>query len=156
MPKEELLEALRPVLETVAALDLKAPGAAEALESRFPADGEALAPIRRLVREGVKAGWLADRESGGVRFSRLCKAGPDTLGLSIDVVHMRAPGPGHTHPNGEVDLCFPVEGQPTFDGRSAAWTVYPPDSWHVPSVADGVMDILYFLPDGAIRFEERP
>ena len=156
MSREQLLTALRPVLQTVAALDLKDEGAAQALGSRYPADGEVLSQLRNLVRQGVKEGWLADREAGGVRFSRLAKAGPDTFGLSIDVVHMNAPGPGHTHPNGEVDLCFPVEGQPTFDGRSAAWTVYPQGSWHVPSVQDGVMDILYFLPEGAISFEDKP
>ena len=57
-----------------------------------------------------------------------------------------------THPNGEVDLCFTVDGNPTFDGNAPGWTVYEPGSWHVPSVADGVMDILYFLPGGAIKF----
>ena len=69
---------------------------------------------------------------------------------------MSAPGPGHTHPNGEIDLCFAVDGAPTFDGHPPGWTVYPPGSWHVPTVAGGVMDILYFLPGGAIRFEPQP
>ena len=43
-----------------------------------------------------------------------------------------------------------------FDGHAEGWTVYPSGSWHVPSVAGGVMDILYFLPGGAIRFEADP
>jgi hypothetical protein len=34
--------------------------------------------------------------------------------------------------------------------------VYPPKSWHVPTVEHGVMDILYFLPGGAITFEPKP
>ncbi|HJL17019.1 MAG TPA: DUF4863 family protein, partial [Sandaracinaceae bacterium LLY-WYZ-13_1] len=75
---------------------------------------------------------------------------------SIDCVHMDRPGPGHTHPNGEIDLCFAVRGEPTFDGHPPGWTVYPPGSWHVPTVEGGVMDILYFLPGGAIRFEPNP
>ena len=33
-------------------------------------------------------------------------------------------GASHTHPNGEIDLSFPVEGQPRFDGRPAGWIVY--------------------------------
>ncbi len=69
---------------------------------------------------------------------------------------MKGVGPGHTHERGEVDLCFVVDGDPRFDGNPAGWTVYPPGSWHRPTVTGGAMDILYFLPDGAIRFEERP
>jgi hypothetical protein len=69
---------------------------------------------------------------------------------------MAKPGPGHTHPNGEIDLCFAVSGAPRFDGNAPGWTVYPPNSWHVPTVEGGVMDILYFLPGGAIRFEPKP
>ena len=55
-----------------------------------------------------------------------------------------------------MDLCFALDGDPTFDGNPPGWTVYGPESWHVPTVADGTMAILYFLPGGAIRFEERP
>lgn len=156
MSRETLIKALRPVFDAVAELDLHDPEAAAKLEARLPLDGEVVQGLRNLVREGVTAGWLCDREHEGVRFCRLTKANEGTRGFSVDVVHMKAPGPGHTHPNGEVDLCFGVEGEPTFDGRAPGWTVYPPGSWHVPSVNGGVMDILYLLPEGAIQFGPRP
>ncbi|MEC7947559.1 MAG: DUF4863 family protein, partial [Myxococcota bacterium] len=94
--------------------------------------------------------------AGGVRFGRLTKATTASRGFSIDAVDMNGPGPGHVHPNGEVDLCFALDGAPTFDGNPPGWTSYAPGSWHVPTVAGGRMAILYFLPDGAIRFGPRP
>lgn len=152
--RDELLTALAPILDAVQGLDLSRPDdARHILEQKFPMDGPVLRSARALLREGVKAGWLCDRENGGVRFSRVKKSGG--ADLSIDAVHMSTPGPGHTHPNGEVDLCFAVSGAPRFDGRPEGWTVYPPGSWHVPTVDDGVMDILYFLPGGAIQFGPR-
>lgn len=152
MSREALLEALVPVCRFIAALDLSASDAAARLEASFPVQGEAMRGVRTLVRRGVEAGWLCDRENAGVRFSRLAKAGDATAGFSIDAVHMNGPGPGHVHPHGEVDLSFAVSGDATFDGRPPGWTVYPSASWHVPTVAGGVMDILYFLPGGAIAF----
>jgi len=153
-----LLDKLQPFLKFVAELDLNdTESALTRLEEAFPVGGPAVEEIGRLLREGVSSGELCDRENAGARFSRLKKAAADTPGdISIDLVHMSAPGPGHTHPNGEVDLCFAVEGTPTFDGRAPGWTVYPRGSWHVPTVSGGVMDIIYFLPDGAIRFEPKP
>lgn len=152
--RETFLEALAPVLAVVANVDPAAPGAAERLAEALPLDGEVLTRVRALMRAGVEAGWLCDREAGGVRFSRVQKSVEG--GLSIDAVHMSAPGPGHLHPNGEIDLCFAVSGAPTFDGRAPGWTVYGPGSWHVPTVAGGVMDILYFLPGGAMEFMAAP
>jgi hypothetical protein len=87
-----------------------------------------------------------------VRFSRVQKAA-DAAAFSVDAVHMSWVGAGHTHPNGEFDLCFVVEGEPSFDLQPEGWTVYGKDTWHEPTVRGGVMDILYFLPGGAIRFE---
>lgn len=156
--RDALLEKLQPVMTLVSGLDLSDPAVAIArLDEEFPPSGERVGEIGRLLRAGIEAGELCDRENGGARFSRLKKASKDAAGdLSIELVHMSTPGPGHTHPNGEVDLCFAVEGEPTFDGRAPGWTVYPKSSWHVPTVAGGVMDIIYFLPDGAIRFEPKP
>ena len=148
---DRLNAALAPVLEVVQRIDPADPEARARLEEALPLDGPALTALRAVVREGVEARWLAERENAGVRFGRVRKASSDD-DLSIDCVHMDGPGPGHTHPNGEIDLCFAVSGDPTFDGHPPGWTVYPPGSWHVPTVAGGVMDILYFLPGGAIRF----
>lgn len=154
-PRDDLLSALAPLKDAIAALDLTRPAEARrTLEERFPIDGSVVRAVRALVREGVSAGWLCDREGAGVRFSRVKKSVDGDL--SVDAVHMRGPGPGHVHPQGEVDLCFAVEGAPRFDGNAPGWTVYAPGSWHVPTVEDGVMDILYFLPAGAITFGPRP
>jgi hypothetical protein len=156
MSLELFLARLSPVLAFARSLDVNDPSAAKAaLDVAFPMDGDAMVELRALVRRGVEERWLAEREAGGVRFSRPRKA-QDAGDVSVDVVHMDRPGPGHTHPNGEIDLCFAVSGEPRFDGAPEGWTVYPPGSWHVPTVEGGVMDIVYFLPAGAIRFEPKP
>jgi hypothetical protein len=155
--RETLIQALEPVLAVVKTVDPAAPDALARLNAALPLAGETLQSLKALVRSGVDAGWLCDREAGGVRFSRVAKTShPATNPLSIDAVHMSTPGPGHAHPNGEIDLCFAVSGSPTFDGNAPGWTVYEPGSWHIPTVADGAMDILYFLPGGAIAFGPRP
>ena len=151
MTADALRKALAPVLTTLGKIDPSAPGAIDTLNGLLPIDGPAITEVRTLLRGAIAAGAVADREAGGIRFSRLQKAnGPDEL--SIDVVHMDRPGPGHTHPNGEIDLCFAVSGDPRFDGRLEGWTVYAAGTWHIPTVAGGAMDILYFLPGGAIEF----
>lgn len=152
---DRLEAALAPLLEVIRTIDPADPDAREQLEARLPFDSEDVRALAAVVREGVADGWLASRQNAGIRFGRVRKAADDA-DLSIDCVHMDRPGPGHTHPKGEIDLCFAVEGKPTFDGRPPGWTVYPPGSWHVPTVAGGVMDILYFLPAGAIVFEPSP
>lgn len=152
----ELLAALQPVLEHLRGLDLSAPGAAASLAAALPLDGSDLAPVHTLVELGLEEGWLCPREADGLRFGRLAKATAATGGFAIDAVDMQGPGPGHTHPQGEVDLCLPVSGSPRFDGQAPGWTVYGPGSWHVPTVTGGRMVILYFLPDGEIRFEGSP
>ena len=152
--KAALLAALAPILEAVRGIDSKDPAAALALARRFPLDGPELRRVRALVREGVEARWLCEREAGAVRYSRVLKS--EGGGLSIDAVHMSTEGGAHTHPGGEIDLCFAVSGAPRFDGRPEGWTVYAPNTWHVPTVQGGAMDILYFLPGGAIAFGPKP
>lgn len=155
--RASLLAALEPILQRVEALDLSDPGAARAtLAHAFPADGPLLTDIRARVEAGLQEGWLCPYENGPVRYGRVAKAGRDHPSLGVDAVHMHTAGPGHTHPQGEVDLCFALDGAPTFDGNPPGWTVYPPGSWHEPTVAGGTMGILYFLPGGAITFEARP
>lgn len=153
--REALLYAIEPVLNAVRGVNIDDPDdALRLLNHYYPLHGHALTELRKLVRAGVEAGWLCDREANGVRYCRLSK--PTDLAtkpFSIDVVHMNdVVGPGHEHGLGEVDLCFPVSGEPLFDGRPPGWTVYPSGSWHEPTVTGGAMDILYFLPNGAIRF----
>jgi len=156
MSMNSLLDALAPILPILKAVDLSDPGAAAALNARLPIGGADLAAISALVTDGIAAGWLCPRDGGSLTYGRAAKAGEATRGFGIYTVDMTGPGPGHTHPNGEIDLCFALEGAPTFDGNPPGWTVYPAGSWHVPTVRDGRMGILYFLPDGAIRFERSP
>lgn len=156
--KNALLEALQPLMQLIAAMPSGARQPAQAvaaLNAACPPGSAQFIKLKALVREGVEQRWLCDRENEGVRFSRVLKA-PTPDAFSIDAVHMSGPGAGHTHPNGEFDLCFAVSGQPRFDGQPEGWVVFAPGSWHVPTVSAGAMDILYFLPGGAIRFEPKP
>ncbi len=151
---QDFLDALAPLLTALNETQVTAPDAAAKLGARFPLSSPEVQRVKALMREGVVAKWLCDRENEGVRYSRVKKSQDGSL--SIDAVHMSGPGMAHTHPGGEFDLCFAVEGQPTFDGRPEGWTVYAPGSWHVPTVQGGVMDILYFLPAGAMKFGPQP
>ena len=123
------------------------------LNERFsPASGEFQA-LARACEDGVREGWLAEREAGGIRYGRVIKAGPETHGFSVDVVEMdNVKGPHHRHPNGEVDMIVPQGGEAEFDGHGEGWVVYPPDSAHHPTVAGGKAIVLYLLPEGAIEF----
>lgn len=149
---QELQDALSPIIEFLDGLDPADSTAAVTLNEKFPVGSEALQALATLFEKGVGEGWLCDRDGGpGVTYSRVAKK----LGsseFSIDAVRMDRPGPGHTHPKGEFDLCFAVAGSPQFDEQEPGWTVYPPNSWHVPTVSGGTMNILYFLPGGAIAF----
>jgi hypothetical protein len=149
-----LLEALEPILVVAVSLNPADSAAEQFLNKEFAGDGKLLTRVRSILRDGIQNGALCDREAGGVRYSRLRKAHGNEL--SIDVVHMSGPGSAHLHPRGEIDLCFSVTGTPLFDGRQPGWVVYPPNTWHMPTVTGGAMDILYFLPGGAIQFGPRP
>ncbi len=123
------------------------------LNQRFPANGTVVAEIAAACRTGSAAGWLCNREQGGIRFGRVAKPSPELHGYSIDVVDMNeVAGPHHAHPNGEVDLIMPTEGDARFDGRGAGWLVYPAGSSHRPTVSGGRAFVLYLLPGGAIEF----
>lgn len=156
MSMNALLSALEPIIKTLKTIDLDDSNAQRRLNERYPLDGTDLVAVTALVKEGIEAGWLCPRSGGGLRYGRAAKSSPATCDFGIDTVDMSGAGPGHTHPTGEIDLCIPLEGTPTFDGNPPGWTVYPSGSWHVPTVSGGRMGILYFLPEGAIRFEPNP
>jgi hypothetical protein len=104
-------------------------------------------------RAGAAAGWLCQHESGGIRHGRIFKPADDLHAFSVDVVDMTdIAGPHHVHPEGEIDLVLPVEGEPRFDGQPAGWLVCPPGSAHRPTVTGGRARVLYLLPQGAIHF----
>ena len=109
--------------------------------------------LKAACQVGVAEGWLCEREGGGIRYGRIFKPADDLHGFSVDVVDMQdVVGPHHSHPNGEIDLIMPIEGEAQFDGRPAGWCVYPPGSAHKPTVTQGRALVLYLLPQGAIQF----
>ncbi len=109
--------------------------------------------LKAACEAGVAAGWLCDREGGGIRYGRIFKPADDLHGFSVDVVDMAdIAGPHHTHPNGEIDLIMPIDGDATFDDRPAGWLVCPPGSAHRPTVRHGRALVLYLLPQGRIDF----
>ena len=112
--------------------------------------------LKAACEAGVAAGWLCHREGGGIRYGRIFKPADDLHGFSVDVVDMAdIAGPHHAHPNGEIDLIMPTEGDARFDGRPAGWLVCPPGSAHRPTVSQGRALVLYLLPQGAIQFTEQ-
>ncbi len=111
------------------------------------------AAISAACAAGVAEGWLCNREGGGIRYGRIFKPDAGLDGFSVDVVDMEnIAGPHHSHPNGEIDLLMPLQGDALFDGRPAGWVVYPPGSAHRPTVTQGRALVLYLLPAGDIHF----
>lgn len=111
------------------------------------------ASLKSACEAGVAAGWLCNREAGGMRYGRIFKPAEDLHGFSVDVVEMQdIAGPHHVHPHGEIDLVMPQGSDARFDGRPAGWVVMPPGSAHSPTVTGGRALVLYLLPQGAIEF----
>ena len=132
----------------------------EALEGELnramPQGSSTYEQLFSACRAAVQAGWMCNREAGGIKFGRVVKQGPDTHGFSVDVVDMdQVVGPHHSHPNGEIDLIMPLSPNAKFDGRGAGWRVYGPGSAHSPTVSEGRALVLYLLPDGKIDFTQR-
>ncbi len=136
-------------------VELTDPAAARAeLLGRLDPAGERGLAIAAELERLYTAGEIATRGELPVKWSRVAKAGDETLGFSLDAVVMTGPGPRHRHPQGEANFCVALEGSPTFEGQPPGWVVLPPDSTHVPTVAGGTMLIVYLLPQGAIEFLE--
>jgi len=148
-----MLDTFQPLLRAAQGLDLSSPATARAeLGRRFDPGAPAALALNRALVALLAEGKLAERGELPVKYGRVAKAGAPSLDFSIDVVHMNGAGPRHRHPNGEVNYCLALDGQPTFDGHPPGWVVFPPDSAHVPTVAGGTMLIVYLLPQGAIEF----
>ncbi|HSI56423.1 MAG TPA: DUF4863 family protein [Ideonella sp.] len=129
-----------------AQLDLK-------LNREFGAGSEVYQALKETCQAGVAQGWLCEREGGGIQYGRIFKPSPELHGFSVDVVDMAdIAGPHHSHPNGEIDLVMPIDGEALFDGRPAGWLVCPPGSAHRPTVSQGRALVLYLLPEGRIEF----
>ncbi|OYV01868.1 MAG: DUF4863 domain-containing protein [Burkholderiales bacterium PBB5] len=129
------------------------------LNAQHGAGSASFSALQQACEAGVAAGWLCDREGGGIRYGRVFKPADDLHGFSVDVVDMAdIAGPHHTHPLGEIDLVMPLADSPQarFDGRGAGWLVYPPGSAHRPTVSQGRALVLYLLPQGRIDFTPAP
>lgn len=123
------------------------------LNRKFSPDGALYQSVFDACRAGVAAGWMCNREGGGIKYGRVVKPGETTHGFSVDVVEMEnLAGPHHRHPEGEIDMIMPLSGSARFDGRGAGWLVYGPGSAHQPTVSDGKALVLYLLPKGRIEF----
>jgi len=148
-----MLETFRPLLDAARDLDLAdAEAACAELERRLDPQGPAAQALNEALKTLLAEGRVAERGALPVKYGRVAKATPETLGFSIDVVHMNGAGPLHRHPQGEIDYCIALDGEPTFDGQPPGWVVFGPESKHVPTVAGGTMLIVYLLPAGAIEF----
>ena len=123
------------------------------LNDEYGVGSDTYQQIERSCRQGVEEGWLCEREAGGIRYGRVFRPEAEIHDFSVDVVDMNdVVGPHHAHPNGEIDLVMPLEGEAKFDGHGAGWVVYEPGSAHHPTVSDGRALVLYLLPEGSIEF----
>lgn len=123
------------------------------LNERFPPGSAEFDDIAAACKQAVADGWMCEREHGGIKYGRVIKPCDAIHGFSVDVVEMTdVVGPQHAHPNGEVDMIMPLDGEPKFDGHGAGWFVYGPGTVHKPTVAGGRAYVLYLLPGGAIEF----
>jgi len=123
------------------------------LNRTFPPGGAHFQSVFDACRAGIAAGWMCNREGGGIKYGRVVKPGEGSHGFSVDVVEMEnLAGPHHRHPEGEIDMIMPLAGSAKFDGRGAGWRVYGPGSAHCPTVSDGKALVLYLLPKGRIEF----
>jgi len=152
MTPEQFRDLIAPITEDIHGKPLDGKLEAE-LNAAFPADGAAFYDLFEACKQAIAAGWMCNREAGGIKFGRVIKPGDETQGFSVDVVDMKdLKGPHHRHPNGEIDMIMPIDAQAKFDGRGAGWLVYGPGSAHHPTVSDGRALVLYLLPQGAIEF----
>jgi hypothetical protein len=123
------------------------------LNAELPADGAEFNAIFEACKDAIAAGWMCNREAGGIRFGRVIKPTDAIHGFSVDVVVMDScRGPHHRHTNGEIDMIMPLDAGAKFDGRGKGWLVYPAGHAHSPTVTGGKAIVLYLLPGGAIEF----
>ena len=123
------------------------------LNREHGAGSETFRALQADCLEGIADGWMCQHEAGGIRYGRVFKPQQELDGFSVDVVDMNdVAGPHHSHPNGEIDLVMPQQGDARFDGHAAGWVVYSPGSAHRPTVTGGRALVLYLLPEGSIEF----
>ena len=147
-----MIETFLPLCRAASEVDLGAEDATAQLNERFGYESEAGQAFVEAFKALHLEGAVADRGELPVEWGRVSKATEETLGFSLDVVHMNGAGPDHIHPTGEASFCVPLEGEPEFEGMRSGWHVLPPGSRHVPQVKGGRMLIVYLLPNGEMEF----
>ncbi len=152
MSNQQLNDALKPMLERLTKLDMAHPATEVILNQEFSDHNPRMKSVVSLAKQGIEEGWLCDHENAAAQFSRIAKPGNETFNFSIDAVLMSGEGATHTHTNGEVSICIPMQGEPSFDDFEYTWAHYPPGSSHTPTVSGGSMLIIYFLPEGAVEW----
>ena len=152
MDRNKFRKLIEPVSAAISGRSVDA-GLEEHLCRLFPPESDSFKAIEAACHEAIAAGWMCAQGGPGRRFGRVIEAGPDTDGLSVDVVDLEdIVGPHHRHPTGEICMIMPVTETAKFDGKSRGWKVYEPGSAHHPTVTEGEALVLYLLPDGRIEF----
>ena len=127
------------------------------LSKKFPLSSALIQNIKSWCLHSINDGSVRMRGPKSLRFGNLLHQKRNEYGFRIDIVDMTGVGPGHVHPLGEINLCFTIEntgsGGTSFDGISEGWVVKQPGSWHKPTVRNGRMVIVYFLPKGKVQFD---
>ena len=147
-----MIDTFLPLCRAAADVDFGAEDATAQLNERFGYESEEGRAFVEAFKALHTAGEVADRGELPVEWGRISKATEETLGFSLDVVHMNGAGPDHVHPTGEASFCVPLEGEPEFEGTRSGWHVLPPGSSHIPLVTGGRMLIVYLLPGGEMEF----
>ena len=147
-----MIDTFLPLCRAAADVDFDAKDATAQLNERFGYESEEGRAFVEAFKALHAAGEVADRGELPVEWGRVSKATEETLGFSLDVVHMNGAGPDHVHPTGEASFCVPLEGKPEFEGTRSGWHVLPPGSSHIPLVTGGRMLIVYLLPGGEMEF----
>ncbi|MCK4985940.1 MAG: DUF4863 family protein, partial [Desulfobacterales bacterium] len=128
---------LKPVIDLISDRAIDA-ALAEELNRSFPPGSETFDTIEKACHEAIAAGWMCAQGSEGRRFGRVIEPGPETGGLSVDVVNLTdLVGSHHSHPAGEVCMVMPITPEAQFDGTSRGWCVFEPGSAHYPTVTNG-------------------
>lgn len=148
-----MIDTFRPLLDAARGVDLADPVRAKTeLEQRLDPRGPRAQALRVELEKLLAEGKIAERGELPVKWGRVAKAASETHDFSIDVVLMNGAGPRHRHPQGEVNYCIALEGEPRFENEPPGWVVLRPDSTHVPTVTGGTMLIVYLLPQGAVEW----
>ena len=153
--RKALCELLEPVIAEIAGTPWNEALAAR-LNERFGAGSELFRALEASCAAGIETGWMGLKGEDVRKGARVVEPGPETSGMSIDVVQLiDFTGPHHRHPNGEVCAVMTERVDGRFDGNPRGWAVYPPGSEHWPAGTGGRVRILFFLPDGAIEYTDR-